>query len=42
MGAWQKCGDCGAVIADIDVHEKWHGEQVTDGERTEAENPVGE
>lgn len=41
MGAWAKCGHCGAVVADTEIHEQWHdshGEQVDDGERAEAQH----
>jgi hypothetical protein len=35
MGAlWSRCGACGAVVADEELHEQWHvghGEQVDDG-----------
>lgn len=42
MGAWQQCGVCGGVIADMGLHEMWHREQVDDGQREEAHDTVGE
>lgn len=46
MGAlWSRCELCGAVVADQEIHERWHvshGEQVADGdEREEAQDPGG-
>ena len=35
MGAlWVRCGTCGSVVADEELHYQWHrhGEQVADGD----------
>lgn len=40
MGAWAKCDACGCVVADTNLHEQWHREQGSDGERAEAQDAV--